>query len=133
MPQKGYPMEHSGAEISGADLAYLGDAVLEVMVRERLVLLGHGRDVPLSEKALLYVTARAQSEALSKIEGMLTEEEKAVFRRARNNFHTSNVPKSATPAQYRRSTGFEAIFGYLFLEKNTERLSELFDAAYSDE
>lgn len=125
-------MDHSFADISGADLAYLGDAVLEVMVRERLVKLGHGKAAPLSEKALSYVTAKAQSEALSKIEGMLTEEEEAVYHRARNNYRTSNVPKSATPAQYRRSTGFEAIFGYLYLEKNTERLSELFEAAYPE-
>lgn len=116
-------------EISSNDLAYLGDAVLELLVRRRLV-----EDRPdcknLSDAAKTYVTAAAQSDALSKIESVLTEEESDVYKRARNNYHTSNVPKSATPVQYRRSTGFEAVFGFLYLKGDAERMKELFNIAY---
>ena len=60
---------------------------------------------------------------------MLTEEENAVFHRGRNIGHT-NTPKSATVAEYRIATGMEALFGYLHLADRTERIRELFDAAY---
>ncbi len=116
--------------ISAADLAYLGDAVLEVMVREYLVKRGHSKKEHLSELALRFVTASAQSAAFDKIESQLTEEEIDIFKRGRNNYHTGNVPKSATPLEYRRATGFEALLGYLYLTGQSERLSELFEKAY---
>ena len=117
---------------SSADLAYLGDAVIEVMVREHLVKSPHSKDEHLSDKALDFVTASSQSEAFGRIENELTEEESDVYHRARNNFRTSNVPKSATPMQYRRATGFEALFGYLWLTGRKERLDELFGKAYGE-
>ena len=116
--------------LSGSDLAYLGDAVLEVMVREYLVLKGHSKKEHLSELALKFVKASAQSAAFENIEEILTEEETQVFKRGRNNYHTGNVPKSATPLEYRRATGFEALLGYLHLTGQTERLDELFRKAY---
>lgn len=125
--------EHKKAgEFSGAALSYLGDSVYEVLVRERIVsseILERGH---FSEEALRYVTAQAQSDALERILPDLLEDERDVFRRARNNYHTGNVPKSATPAQYRRSTGFEAIFGYLFLKGEFNRARELFSLAFPD-
>lgn len=127
-------MENSSiAGLSPADLAYLGDAVFEVMVRERLVIMGHSKSEHLSDKALAYVTAKAQSEALSRIEALFDEDERDIYHRARNNHHTSNVPKSATPAQYRRATGLEAVFGYLYIKGKKERLDELFAAAFPKE
>ncbi|MBQ7714851.1 MAG: ribonuclease III [Clostridia bacterium] len=116
-------------EISSHELAYLGDAVLEVLVREHLVRDGSGGENA-SEAALGYVTAAAQSDAFSAVEDKLTDEELDVYRRARNNYHTSNVPKSASAVQYRRSTGFEAVFGYLYLAGREERLRELFRASF---
>ncbi len=113
---------------SSNDLAYIGDAVIELLVRRRLVTGSHARHP--SDEAVKYVSAAAQSDALGNITDVLTEEEADVFRRARNNHHTSNVPKSATAVQYRRSTGFEAVFGYLYLKGDTERVKELFDLAY---
>lgn len=113
---------------SSAQLAYLGDAVLEVMVRRQLVL-SHAPHP--SETALAYVTAAAQSDAVERILPHLTEEEEAVYRRARNSVH-ANVPKRATVAQYRRATGLEALFAYLHLTNNTERLETLFRLAYPD-
>lgn len=114
--------------ISSNDLAYIGDAVIELLVRRSLVTHPHFKN--LSEETVKYVAATAQSDALSKIEDSLTEEEHDVYRRARNNYHASNVPKSATPVQYRRSTGFEAVFGYLYLRGDTARLEELFNMAF---
>ena len=113
---------------SSAQLAYLGDAVLEVMVRRQLVR-SHAPHP--SETALAYVTAAAQSDAVERILPHLTEEEEAVYRRARNSVH-ANVPKRATVAQYRRATGLEALFAYLHLTNNTERLETLFRLAYPD-
>ena len=117
---------------SSNDLAYLGDAVVELLVRRKLVTEKH-RSESLFDEAVKYVSAAAQSDALSRIEGVLTEEETDVFKRARNNYHTSNVPKSATALQYRRSTGFEAVFGYLYLKGDTERIEELFNKAYGQD
>ncbi len=119
--------------VSAADLAYLGDAVLEVLVREHLVKKGHSKKEHLSEKALSFVTATAQSKAFEKIEASLTDEELDVYKRGRNNYHTGNVPKSATPLEYRRATGFEALLGYLDLTGQKERLERLFKEAYSIE
>lgn len=113
---------------SSAQLAYLGDAVLEVMVRRQLVL-SHAPHP--SETALAYVTAAAQSDAVERILPCLSEEEEAVYRRARNSVH-ANVPKRATVAQYRRATGLEALFAYLHLTNDTQRLEELFRLAYPD-
>ena len=120
--------KQSAANASSAQLAYLGDAVLEVMVRRQLVL-SHAPHP--SETALSYVTAAAQSDAVERILPHLTEEEEAVYRRARNSVH-ANVPKRATVAQYRRATGLEALFAYLYLAGDADRLEVLFRLAYPD-
>jgi ribonuclease-3 family protein len=117
------------AAVSAASLAYLGDAVLEVLVRCRIVAAGMEHP---SETSLRYVTAAAQSDALERILPLLTEEEEAAFRRGRNCVH-GNVPKKATQAQYRRATGFEALFGYLYVKGETERIRELFVLAFSED
>lgn len=116
------------SQISAASLAYLGDSVLEIFVRERLVLRGVKNP---SVESLKYVTAPAQSEAVEKILPQLTEEESDVYRRGRNCVH-SGVPKNATPAQYRRATGLETLFGYLYLSGENDRLRELFAVGYGE-
>ena len=125
-------MEIKANECSGAALAYLGDAVLEVCVREHLVKSGLSSSARLNSTALEYVKASKQAEAMKKILPILTEEEEAVFRRGRNIGHT-NTPKSATVSEYRIATGMEALFGYLHLEGRKERIAELFSAAYENE
>ena len=110
-------------------LAYLGDAVLESLIRKRLILLGFEKSSSLNKEALNYVTAKNQAIAFSNIEGILTEKEADIFRRGKNSSHL-NVPKSASPKEYKIATGFEAIFGYLRLEKNEERILELFFLAF---
>lgn len=112
-------------------LAYLGDSVLECLIRERLILKGFEKSGKLNNEALKYVTAVNQAKAYENIENILTEKESDIFRRGKNSSHL-NVPKSASPKEYKTATGFEAIFGYLRLCKNEERILELFNLAYTD-
>ena len=118
-------------QMSAAALAYLGDSVLEVLIRERLILSGAQKSAKLNSEALKYVTAVNQARAFSNIENMLTENEAQIFRRGKNSSHL-NIPKSASPLEYKTATGFEAIFGYLHLTGNKERILELFDVAYPE-
>ena len=122
-------MENSLNTYSTSALAYLGDSVIEICVRERLVRQGLSSSATLNKRALDYVRASAQAEAMKNILPLLDEEETAVFHRGRNIGHT-NTPKSATVAEYRSATGMEALFGYLHLAGKKERIAELFDAAY---
>ncbi len=112
-------------------LAYLGDSVVEICVRTFLVRAGLSSSRHLNSEALGFVRAPDQAAAMLKIADMLTEEEEAVYRRGRNVGHT-NTPKNCTMAQYRAATGFEAMFGYLSLTGQNERITELFEAAYAD-
>lgn len=125
-------MENALNTYSTAALAYLGDSVIEICVRRRLVKEGYSTSSRLNKLALDYVRATAQAEAMKRIAPLLTEEEDAVFHRGRNIGHT-NTPKSATVAEYRAATGMEALFGYLYLAGRQQRIDELFDAAYPKE
>jgi len=118
--------------MSGLTLAYLGDAVLEVQTRERLLSLGITDVGKLNKLALSYVRAVEQSAAMDRILPHLTEDEEAVFKRGRNS-HGVAAPKSATVAQYRRATGMEALFGWLYLAGRQDRIKELFDLAFPKE
>lgn len=122
-------MENSLNSYSTAALAYLGDSVLEICVRERLVREGLSSSATLNKRALDFVRASAQAQAMKNILPLLSEEENAVFHRGRNIGHT-NTPKSATVAEYRAATGMEALFGYLHLAGRSDRVAELFEAAY---
>ena len=117
---------------SNAALAYLGDAVIELLVRERLVSEGYTSSKALNAHALDYVRAPAQAAAMARITPLLTEEELAVFHRGRNIGHTS-TPKNATVGEYRAATGMEALFGYLHMTGKEQRARELFDIAYAKE
>lgn len=113
-------------QMSAANLAYLGDCVYELYVREYLVKQCCQKP---SVESLKYVTAHVQSGVVEKILPMLTEAEKAEYKRGRNIGH-SNVPKSSTAAEYRRATGLETLFGWLYLSGKHDRLRELFDTAF---
>ena len=117
---------------SSASLAYLGDAVLELLVRERLVEMGYTSSKALNVHALEYVRAGAQARAMERILPLLTEEEDGAFRRGRNAGHGQH-PKGATVGEYRNATGMEALFGYLYMTKNEARITELFEIAYPKE
>ena len=118
-------------QLSAGALAYLGDSVLEALIREKLVLKGYEKSAKLNKEALNYVTAVNQAIAFKNIENYLTEDEAQIFRRGKNSSHL-NAPKSASLLEYKIATGFEAIFGYLRLLKNEERILELFSLAYPE-
>ncbi|MBE6827732.1 MAG: ribonuclease III [Ruminococcaceae bacterium] len=117
-------------QYNSLSLAFLGDAVYSLMVRERLIKdsgLSAGR---LHKMSVESVNAAAQSEAMHRILPLLTEEENDVFRRARNS-HPHHVPKNQETGDYHYATALEALFGYLYLEKKYDRLNELFEVIYS--
>jgi ribonuclease-3 family protein len=119
------------SEINGALLAYLGDAVIERLVRKRLILSG-GKLGEINKIADKLVRAGYQSGAADRILPDLTEEEASVFRRGKN-IHTNSIPKSATASEYRKATGLEAVFGYLDLKGDTERIEALISKAFFNE
>ena len=111
--------------MSSLGLAYLGDAVYEVMVRSWLCLHGKAKAKDLHRATVKYVAAPAQAAAMERIRPMLTPEEEEVFRRGRNTAPHS-VPKAASRGEYQTATGLEALFGWLYLQGQTQRLNELF-------
>lgn len=115
--------------ISQEALAYLGDSVIETMVRERLLLLGFEKSNILNEESRKYVTAINQAKAYELIKDSLTSDEASVFRRGKNSTHL-NVPKSASIMEYKIATGLEALFGFLYLKGENERINQLFKLAY---
>jgi ribonuclease-3 family protein len=118
------------SDITTPALAYLGDSVLEVCVRTYLVTeRGLSTSAHLNKASLDFVRASAQSEAVERMEPYLSEAEASVYRRGRNMGH-GNVPKSASPAEYRRATGMETLFGYLHLTGQSERMDYLFRLGY---
>ena len=111
-------------------LAYIGDGVYELFVRNKLI-----EQFPTTPPSKLHklssahVKAHAQSNSMKIIENNLTEKELAVYKRGRNA-KSSTVPKNADVTDYRRATGFEALIGYLYLNKENERLNELMEIAF---
>lgn len=113
---------------SPAVLAFVGDAYFGLLVRTRLAAECRPSG-ELHRLSVGFVNATAQAQGFKKIEPMLSEEELDIFRRGRN-FHTGNVPKSSTRAEYHTATGLEALFGYLYLAGQTKRAQELFEKMF---
>lgn len=113
-------------------LAYIGDGVYELYVRNKLI-----EQFPTTPPSKLHklssahVKAHAQSISMRTLEPMLTEKELSVYKRGRNA-KSPTVPKNADVADYRRATGFEALMGYLYLNKEESRLLELMETAFSN-
>lgn len=105
-------------------LAYIGDAVYEIVIRSLLVGRGNAQANRLHKEASTLVNAGAQSASLERIKEELTEEEMQVFKRGRNA-NSATMAKHASMSDYRRATGFEALMGYLYLTGRTERILEL--------
>ena len=112
-------------------LAYLGDAAYSLYVRRMLVERGLSKAKDLNRETLRYVTAEAQAAMYRKIENMLLDYEREVFRRAANSTHL-NRPKHASVTDYRYATGFEALIGMLVWVKDDERIEELLNAAHKE-
>ena len=113
-------------KMNSSTLAYLGDAVFEVIVREKIVLEKPGDAGRAHHTAVRYVSASGQALAAKRMiaEGFLTEEEELVYKRARNHRAMSR-PQNADPREYKIATGFEALLGYLYLSDDRERLREI--------
>jgi len=109
-------------------LAFMGDTVWDLLIRQRL-LLSQAHVNALHKQAIRQVNAGAQSEAAGRIEPHLTEAEADIFRRGCNAHARHNAPKNQDPYAYSRATGLEALFGYLYLTGQEERIAELFDIA----
>ena len=116
-------MAENVSMMSAAKLAFLGDAVFELLVREIIVSDFEGSIGRLHELKIGKVCCEAQSEMFVKIENLLTEEELSVYKRGRN-LKSGRVPKGSSPANYRRASGLEALFGYLYLSGNMARAYE---------
>ena len=117
--------------ISNLGLAHLGDGVFELLCRGYLCARGEKTVEQLHRDTIRLVKATHQAELAEKMLSLLTEEEMAYYRRGKNS-HVHAVPKSATPQQYAKATGLEALFGALYLLGRRERINELFCAVMED-
>lgn len=111
-------------EYSPLVLAYIGDAVYELIIRTALVKTSHCQVEKLHKRASTLVKASAQAALIERILPLLSEEEEHIYKRGRNAKSYSKA-KNATMIDYRKATGMEALVGYLYLKKDTERLVDL--------
>lgn len=117
--------EKSIRELSPLVLAYVGDSIYDLLVRTHITK----KNINIKNlhiNSIKYVSAKAQSELINKVYDNLTEEEIEIFKRGRNaKSHT--VPKNQELSDYKRATGLEALFGYLYLLNRHKRLVEIFE------
>ena len=107
--------------MSAKKLAFLGDAVYELFVREKLIINYENRVGELNKLKTQHVCSKTQSEIFDKIENILTPDELYIYKRGRNA-HVSKTPKNTTPEIYHKATGLETLFGYLYLKRDISRL-----------
>ena len=117
--------EHDIKQYSTLALAYIGDSVYELMVREHLLQKGNKQPAKLHEDVIKKVNASAQAKAVKKIEPYFTETEEEIFKRGKNAT-PKHIPKSADKKNYQKATGLETLWGYLYLTGNLDRLNKLF-------
>lgn len=120
----------SPSQLSPLTLAFVGDTVYDLFVREMLVCQANRPVKKLHETAVQSVKASAQARAYMKILPLLSEEEEAILKRGRNA-HTNHIPKNGNPKDYHHATAVETLFGYLYLMGKTDRLRELFTVIIS--
>lgn len=118
-------------ELPSLTLAYIGDAVFELQIRLFLLDKGLVKGNDLHRTASQLVKASSQADFLHKLDSILTEEEKAVAKRGRNA-KSGHQPRNAEVLDYRLSTGFEALVGYLFLRREEQRISRLMEYLFSE-
>lgn len=111
-------------EYDEKSLAYIGDAIYEVYVREHIMENNRQQVNKLHKKSIKYVSAKAQAYIVENIGEILTEEEKGVIKRGRNK-EANTVPKNTDIVTYKIATGFESLIGYLYIKKDLKRLEEI--------
>ena len=116
-------------QLSPLTLAFVGDAVYETYIRTRIAKDVNMQVAKLHKIAIKYVSAVSQSKIVRAIEHNFTEEEQNVYKRGRNA-HSHTSAKNADIVDYRHATGFEALLGYLYLKKSSERLDEILSMAF---
>jgi len=119
------------SELSVQGLAHVGDAVFELMVRTWLCLTGTSTAKKLHDRAVSFVSAKAQAAVADRILSELDEEEINIYKRGRNT-HLNSIPKGSTHEEYHSATGIEVLFGYLYISGKTDRLNELFSLIVED-
>ena len=117
-------------QLNPATLAFMGDGVYGLLVREKLCEISRPSG-ELHSLSVKLVNATAQAKSIKLIEPMLTDSEMSVFKRGRNA-HTSGTPKNSSSGEYHAATGLETLFGYLYLDGQIERMKELFEVIWSD-
>lgn len=118
--------------LSGLSLAFIGDAVYELLIRKYILSRGEARVKDLHKDTVRLVNADFQADMTDVLLPRLREDELAVFKRGRNA-HAGHTPKNKSEAQYHKSTGFEALIGYLYLKKDFERLEFIFSEVLANE
>lgn len=109
-------------------LAYLGDALYESFIRERVLQTGQIHADRLHKSGVKYVCASGQANAMKELLPLFSEEEEALVRRAKNH-KSATKPKNVDPLTYKWATAFEALVGYLYLSNQKERLLDLMSKA----
>lgn len=112
--------------LSPLTLAFVGDAVYDLLARQYLISLAERPSGQLHDLKVDIVNANAQSKAMDLIIDSLSDDELMVYKRGRNA-KSNNTPKNSSVAEYHAATGLEALFGYLYLDKKYDRMNELFD------
>jgi len=119
--------------LNALELAYIGDAIYEVSIREYLLKKGIRKVNNLQKEARRFVSAKGQCEILNKLsENFLTDEELEIVKHARN-YKSVSKPKNTDIITYKYATGFEALIGYLYICNNIKRLKEIIDKILEDE
>ena len=119
------------AEYSPLTLAYIGDCVYELIIRTRLVMQKNAPVNKLNKKASDLAKAGTQAAIIEKVMDTLTGDEVVVYKRGRNA-HSYTRAKNATASDYRKATGFEALIGYLYLQKKFDRIMEIVKTGYEE-
>ena len=124
--ERGVLTKQEAGMLNGLSLAFVGDSVYEIFVREKLLEHGSLPAGKLHERAVLMVRAEAQARVYDLLEPVLGEDELGILKRGRN-CAVGHIPHNATAAEYRKATGVEALFGWLWLCGNESRARDLFD------
>lgn len=111
--------------ISMLGLAHIGDGIYELLTRTMLCADGNKKVTELHKKTVAIVNAPAQAEAAERLQPLLTDDERYIYKRGRNA-KVNSVPHKADIGQYHAATGLEALFGWLYLQGKTQRINELY-------